>query len=115
MPAELNPRYEVIRGFNDGVFAELWDKRLAPAGLAFLLRQSGDGLISLTGFDVEVPVDVFQQFLDEALLYVVQDPKALSERWHSCECGCELDRDHNAAINIKHLWLGRSHQEAQAS
>jgi putative transposase len=26
--------------------------------------------------------------------------KALSERWHSCECGCELDRDHNAAINI---------------
>jgi putative transposase len=27
--------------------------------------------------------------------------KTLSERWHSCECGCELDRDHNAAINIR--------------
>ena len=26
--------------------------------------------------------------------------KKLSERWHSCECGLELDRDHNAAINI---------------
>jgi putative transposase len=26
--------------------------------------------------------------------------KELSERWHSCECGCELDRDTNAAINI---------------
>ena len=26
--------------------------------------------------------------------------KDLSERWHFCECGCELDRDHNAAINI---------------
>jgi putative transposase len=26
--------------------------------------------------------------------------KELSERWHSCECGCSLDRDHNAAINI---------------
>ena len=26
--------------------------------------------------------------------------KNLSERWHSCECGCELDRDTNAAINI---------------
>lgn len=26
--------------------------------------------------------------------------KALSERWHSCSCGCELDRDHNAARNI---------------
>ncbi len=32
--------------------------------------------------------------------------KELSERWHSCECGCELDRDTNAAINIKRL--GRS-------
>ena len=26
--------------------------------------------------------------------------KALSTRTHKCECGCELDRDHNAAINI---------------
>jgi putative transposase len=26
--------------------------------------------------------------------------KALSERWHSCECGCSLHRDMNAAINI---------------
>ncbi len=34
--------------------------------------------------------------------------KDLSERWHSCECGTELDRDHNAAINI--LRLGSSQQ-----
>jgi len=34
--------------------------------------------------------------------------KELSERWHSCECGCSLDRDHNAALNI--LRLGRSRQ-----
>jgi len=27
--------------------------------------------------------------------------KGLSVRWHSCpHCGCELDRDHNAALNI---------------
>lgn len=32
--------------------------------------------------------------------------KELSERWHYCACGCELDRDTNAAINI--LRLGRS-------
>jgi transposase len=38
--------------------------------------------------------------------------KELSERWHSCSSGCSLDRDHNAAINIKHLGLGRSHQAA---
>ena len=27
--------------------------------------------------------------------------KKLHERWHNCTCGCSLDRDHNAAINIK--------------
>ena len=30
----------------------------------------------------------------------VRIKKSLSERWHSCECGLELDRDHNAALNI---------------
>ena len=30
--------------------------------------------------------------------------KELDERWHSCECGTELDRDHNAAINILRAW-----------
>ena len=38
--------------------------------------------------------------------------KDLAERWHSCECGSELDRDHNAAVNI--LRLGRSHQETRS-
>ena len=36
--------------------------------------------------------------------------KDLSERWHSCECGTELDRDHNAALNT--LRLGRSQRGA---
>ncbi len=27
-------------------------------------------------------------------------PKGLSERTHRCACGCVLDRDHNAALNI---------------
>ena len=26
--------------------------------------------------------------------------KSLSQRTHICKCGCELDRDHNAALNI---------------
>jgi len=38
--------------------------------------------------------------------------KDLSERWHSCECGCELDRDTNAAINI--LTLGQKHLSGRA-
>lgn len=30
------------------------------------------------------------------------EKKHLSERWHDCECGASLHRDHNAAINIEH-------------
>lgn len=26
--------------------------------------------------------------------------KTLAQRWHSCPCGLEMDRDHNAALNI---------------
>lgn len=33
--------------------------------------------------------------------------KDLSERWHTCDCGVELDRDVNAAINI--LARGKQH------
>ncbi|WP_445249450.1 RNA-guided endonuclease InsQ/TnpB family protein, partial [Microcoleus sp. OTE_8_concoct_300] len=32
--------------------------------------------------------------------------KSLSIRTHICECGCELDRDHNAARNILSRGLG---------
>ncbi len=38
--------------------------------------------------------------------------KHLSERWHRCECGTELDRDINAAINI--LERGRRQQSVMA-
>ncbi len=31
--------------------------------------------------------------------------KSLSTRTHVCQCGCELDRDHNAAINILNATL----------
>ncbi len=37
----------------------------------------------------------------------VKVPKTLADRWHSCpHCGCELDRDHNAAINIRQRAVG---------
>ena len=32
--------------------------------------------------------------------------KSLSTRTHACQCGCQLDRDHNAAINILNRALG---------
>lgn len=46
----------------------------------------------------------------------VKVKKELSERWHSCpNCGCSLDRDRNAAINIKHRAVGHSVHKAQAT
>ncbi|MBW4422448.1 MAG: transposase [Myxacorys californica WJT36-NPBG1] len=39
--------------------------------------------------------------------------KTLADRLHACpECGLMLDRDHNAAINIKHLAVGHSVNKA---
>ena len=36
-------------------------------------------------------------------------PKTIANRWHSCHlCGWELDRDVNAAINIKNFAVGRT-------
>ena len=32
--------------------------------------------------------------------------KSLSTRAHTCQCGCEMDRDHNAAINILNRGIG---------
>lgn len=44
----------------------------------------------------------------------VKVPKKLHERWHSCQCGCSLDRDHNAAINIRNRAAGHSVLKAQS-
>jgi putative transposase len=40
-------------------------------------------------------------------------PKTLADRWHSCSCKVEMDRDLNAAINIKNLGVGHSLSKAQ--
>lgn len=46
----------------------------------------------------------------------VKVPKTLADRIHQCrECGLTLDRDHNAAINIKHLAVGHSVNKAQVT
>jgi putative transposase len=41
-------------------------------------------------------------------------PKDIQDRWHSCpHCGLELDRDHNAAINILYRAVGHPVLKAQ--
>jgi putative transposase len=41
-------------------------------------------------------------------------PKTIANRWHRCHvCGLELDRDVNAAINIKNIAVGRTVIKAQ--
>ena len=46
----------------------------------------------------------------------VKVKKEIQDRWHSCpNCGCSLDRDHNAAINIKHRAVGHSVLKAQVT
>ncbi|MBE9008972.1 transposase [Pseudanabaenaceae cyanobacterium LEGE 13415] len=43
-------------------------------------------------------------------------PKKIQDRWHSCpNCGCSLDRDYNAAINIRNRAVGHSVLKAQAT
>ncbi len=64
-------RYEVIRGDGpDTSFVELWDKSLAPGGLAFELIRSEHGETALTGHGVQVPFKVFEMFLREARAYL---------------------------------------------
>ncbi|MHC5863559.1 RNA-guided endonuclease InsQ/TnpB family protein, partial [Nostoc sp.] len=45
----------------------------------------------------------------------VKVPKKLHERWHDCpNCKCSLDRDHNAAINVKNRAVGHSVLKAKS-
>jgi putative transposase len=41
--------------------------------------------------------------------------KSLSTRTHACQCGCHLDRDHNASINILNLGLCATHAPEETS
>jgi putative transposase len=41
--------------------------------------------------------------------------KSLSTRTHICQCGCQLDRDHNAGINILNLGLRATHTPEEIS
>ena len=92
-------------------------KVLEVASLYAYLHQYKGGLRDESGNllvrDMEGMISLIAQHCSECGTVRKKD---LSERWHSCECGCELDRDTNAAINIlhKHVGAGSVPQSAMA-
>jgi hypothetical protein len=57
-------RYDIIKGTGpDNAFVELWDRSLAPGGLAFEAVAAEDGVVT-------VPFTVFEAFLRDARSYL---------------------------------------------
>lgn len=64
-------RWEIVRGFEeDASFVELWDRLLAPAGLALEVIQPSEGQRRVAGHGVMVPADVAVEFLTQAEHYL---------------------------------------------
>ncbi|MEQ9236567.1 zinc ribbon domain-containing protein [Coleofasciculus sp. E2-BRE-01] len=72
-----------------------WLKRLHSHGLGFY-PQSGWGELQFKPHDTSQICSCCNRF----------DEKDLSVRIHECLCGLILDRDWNAAINVKRVGLG---------
>lgn len=66
-------RWEVVRGIaQDDTFVELWDRSLAPNGMALAMVAYVEGQINVTGYDVPVPFEVFVRFLSEGRTYLAE-------------------------------------------
>jgi len=66
-------RFEVVKGFGpDDRFVELWDRSLAPAGLAFEAVEATDGTITVIGYQVGAPLCEIERFISEAKAYLVK-------------------------------------------
>ena len=79
VPSASDARFETVLGFDEDVYVELWECA-EPRDMAFVMRRSDDGEVTITGFDIDVPIDAFQKFLSEGLAYLAQDPEVLLER-----------------------------------
>lgn len=95
----LDERYNMVREmcieeyFTSILFAQTDKDGLYVLTLARLGLKAGEAGRTL--------LKVNPQFTSQACSQSGQvRKKDLSERWHSCDCGAELDRDVNAAINI---------------
>ena len=61
-----NDRYEIVKCDGEESTVELWDRTLAPGGLAFEVVESPEGALTVLGHGLAVPLDVFSAFLAEA-------------------------------------------------
>ena len=68
-------RFEIIRGTGpEEASVELWDRSLAPSGLAFE-AVGKDGAATITGYRVAVPFAELERFLHEARSYLAPEMK----------------------------------------
>ncbi len=64
-------RFEIVKGSGpDGRFAELWDRSLAPAGLAFEAVEASDGSVTVIGYRVAAPLSEVERYIFEAKAYL---------------------------------------------
>ena len=96
----------LVKEFDQIVVEDLNIKGMVKSKLAKSINDSGWGnLLDKLEYKAE-KAGIWFERVDPK--YTSQDcsscgarkKKELYERWHSCECGLELDRDHNAALNI---------------
>lgn len=66
-------RWEILRGIGqDDTMVELWDRSLAPKGMAFEMVAYENGRIIVTGYNVPVPFDEFERFLAQGREYLAE-------------------------------------------
>ena len=71
---DANGRFEIVRATGaDEVSVELWDRSLAPDGLAFEAVAKDDGSVTVTGYQVPVPFATLDRFLQEARSYLSEE------------------------------------------
>jgi hypothetical protein len=64
-------RFEIVKGSGpDERFVEIWDRSLAPAGLAFEAVEASDGSIKVMGYRVAAPLSEIERYIFEAKAYL---------------------------------------------
>ena len=75
-------RFEIVKGTGaEEAFVELWDRALAPGGLAFEAAATDEGTISITGHRLPVDLATLERFLAEAKAYLAPELEQQERGW----------------------------------